>query len=835
VELAGGKQQAVLLGLCRIDPALDYDYKKRRPGQEVGSALGEAFGAEEADDILVADSLGRWDVFLAARLPGLDFSPAGRLRDVAGLKKLDLQYGYGDRAAIRRFSTTCTSKPFMLVTYLHIRDDLSLRAPGASHGAVQAQLAVACAKARQQDFAAVALRLLGWPDYAVVAAGRDLEQLTLWARDCIWALPVSMDLTREEVQEEAARLEIPTKRWPLVRNDGSEAVFSRTFSTLCVVDPFLKDDMCGQLHSLQVDFRVRSGADAAVAEALVKQTLRDRIGISWYPRLQPGCTDVSALAQLGDGGVEARTFIPWYFGELMPRLKDLVTTSEMRIGVPVPARNVQHLSRKMVLPGVRLPASFLAEAEKSSAGEAVGACVRALQRSLNSMSVNDGMYGSCADLHLYGLAFSNYLEASMKQRKPRLARLMEEAGTVSSHFSTAMGQRLRGSYYDLTADKPEGLVEHVGGRQKPMIALWGLQEALLASLRRAINQTEPTFGYWAVNRAGEVGECRRCGRNLFVFQTCSSLALTARQPHPQAPSRNWGVPCHVVGHEIGHAALWALWVRIRDVQKSGEEVEQYLSPPLPELLLALDTPREDQKNTLLQLPDHGRDTLQELFADAYSFMLFLGADVEAYRLSVSDLAGRLPQSDEVGRAQLAYRAWVMHQCGAVFTGSAGEDRPTAAIRSYAVMPPAEQQDFLLPGFSERHAGAEALELTPDRRAEIQQEVQALWTPALKPYAGTGADDLLDSGWEQALQWKWDEAGFVRLAEMAVVLGMRLAGASLGLADGEDERPEVAKDAEAMCEAFVRYARTGAAAEIEHMWKWAMGALADRVNLTRGLS
>jgi len=830
-------EQAILLGLCRVDPALDYDYQRRRPGAELASHLSQQFRVEEGH-LLLADSLGRWDLFLAARLPELGFSPASRLPHVEGLKKLDLQYGYGDPGALDGFQDGRAEQPFMLVTYLHIRDDLSLRAPRSSHRAVGDRLAETC-RAVSEEISAVTVRLVGWPDYAVIAAGQDLEALINWAQNKVWSLPVKLDFSDEQERAEEQRLATNTTHWPTWRNTGSEPIFSRTFSTLCVVDPLGSDSvMEGKLHSVQVDLRIRSGADVEVMRRIADKA--QALRLKYDPWLQPGCTDISVHLRLPRDGVESSRFIPWYFRDLMPELKDLITTSELRIGAPLPAETPrEYLGRKPVLPVIKLPQTFIDRAEDSSAGKAVAACVRAMHRTLSSVSVNDGMYGSCADLHLYGLGFCKYLEESMKQGSELdLARLLQEAGEVSAHFSTAMGQRLYGSYYDLTADKPEGLIEHVGGRQKHMLALWGLQEALLEGLRETISLTDPAFGYWAVNRAGEPGECLACGRDLFVFQVCSSSAFPARQLRQlteKQNTRHWEVPCHVVGHEIGHAALYLLGTKVQDAREEGEPVD-LLPGPLPEFLVALQgiEPGTEGGSAPTPFPEEHIELLMELYADAYSFLLFLGADLSAYQRSVSDLAGRLRVSNRVGRAQLAYRAWAIHQCGSALKRIADKDDPIAAVGAYAKLPLSKQRQVLLPGLMERDIPANHLDHSEGRRKQVGTEVHAAWAAAQYEYRDPNVLKVLTDGWgamsERELELRWDETDILRLAEMALVLGMRAATWSLGLRVPHEDDNQAGRNASEMCRLFVNYARSGGSEDIEHMWEWAMGALGDRINL-----
>ena len=813
------KEEPILFALCRLDPALDFEgADKKRPGslgKEVAEKLQSVFQIKESNKLLVVDSLGRWDLLVVARLSSFEFQRAGRLPDIEGLKKIDFQYGYGHADELVPFFNSARELPFVLLGYLHVRDDLSLRFP-QTHAAVRDDLRGKCADKTRGGNPAVSVRLLGWPDFAVVVAGCDIESLMLWMRDEIWSMHIRPVI--------AEQLGSNSKPWTSLR-DSAEVVFSRTFTVPCVGSEITWDKIDKQLPYVQVDLRVRPGADTEVASIVSKQS--EAKGLKPLIWQQPGCTDITVILDednqpkalsvnssptesvpVAGNGILTGTIIPWYLQNLMPELRELITTSEMRIGITPPTKTCSYIPRHSVLPTIDFPQNFLERADLSPAAASVADCIRNMCRSMNAVSLNDGLYAVCADLHLHTFTFLKHTEDVLLADEKAWPRCLADASRVSELFATALGQRLSGSYYDLMADRPASSVEHVGGQQKQSVALWGLQDALLQALLDRLGTTSPVFGYWLISPSGNPAGCVPCGNNLFIYEVCSSLPFNA----PAA--------CHVIGHEIGHAAYHSF------IAAAGIDID-YDEWQIPE-----------EGMSLSELPVGGSAewrrvsarVLRDVFADVYAFFLTLGADIETYRASISDLLIRLNMADRQDLAELALRAWVIQLCADAFINTIGFTDFFEAARTYGTMSPDRMNNVLLPQFDD------AL-VDTDNKNKVEtvvlngmdDAIETTWTNAIAYYHDAGLRDLFNIGWQEARENDWLDVAFLVHVESAVQWALRASAWSLGLAAGETDQSESGKVAEDMTRTFGAELRGGASSGIERMWASAMLSLSQQVS------
>ena len=747
-------KQGVILGLWRIDPALMVDQQEGDPREAIRSAFDRVLAPPEGHFVM-GDSLGRWDLFVAARVPPRDFHKTALLPDVPGLKKVDIQYGYGVEEDLSAGFQACLKRPFWLVAYLHVRDDVTLRAPLDSHVGVVAALGRAQVKAAKSGITCSVIRMVGWPDFAVLAASNALDALLEWAKASLWEMPIA-SLGARCVRS----LSQTIAPWRPIDDPEHEVVFCRTFTAVCLGPRESWDRMDGSLDSLQVDMRVRAGADGEVARVVAEHATAD-----WAaPHAvlsQPGSTDITLVIRgfppessheaagherSAPRHIPAASAIPWYVDELLPALAPLVTTSELRVGVPAQGRSrVKPLLRHRALPVTPVPDDFLKEAEAMPAGRAIAGCIRSMCRLVNTVAVNDALYAECADVYLHTRQLLSILDedAPIQGWPQRLSR----ASALSALFSVAVDQRLCGSYYSLTEERPDSLLEHVGGQQKLLCALWGLQDRLLHTFLKTIaSDIARVQGYWVVSPSGEPGSFEPY-RNTFVYSLSSPLTF------------DLAVGSHAIGHELGHAA-YELLLTSRGSVKGG----QLWIGSHPEELSKL----KSWKNS------HWRAAtaalLSEVFSDAFSFLLFLGADIKRYQTSFSDFLQRVDPDDGFGMAEAAIRAWLLHLTAQVYPQIATQSDGTRAAREYGT-----------------RSADDAPEIIPIEYEEVPYSAKDLiswtWDSALIGYGGQ-VTDRLKLGWNEADAAGWLSSSVLDCLESCIHYAVRASACCLGYRAGE---------------------------------------------------
>jgi hypothetical protein len=501
--------------------------------------------------------------------------------------------------------------------------------------------------------------------------------------------------------------------------------------------------------------------------------------VSLWPQL--GCTDVTLDVKApeenhggegtGEGRIDERAtcmsagyVIPWYFDSLLPRVAQLTTSTEMRLGIPTrPAEKREHLSRHIVLGRLQPPDDFLRRAEETTAGASVAACIRNMCNMMNVAAANDGLYGLIADLYLHTRAFLLRLDdLATTSTPPQFTYLLATASVIASAFFAGLGQRLRGSYYDLTIDKPEFLLEHVGGQQKTLVGLWSVQKTLIDSLT---GQSNAVRAYWVVSREAHPGLCIGF-IDTCVFQLGSALAFDLRSA------------VHALGHEIGHAVQRVL----RTTAGQGQTGEAPLLQP--------NQPLED-------LPEWGdvdwRVTTvamsAEVFADLFSFFLLLGTDLGAYRTSIANVVGRVRRDDKYSVAQLALRVAMAHACAEAYPRPSEAADPFWVARTYGAAPPEEAVDVL------------PIETDAPEQA-LDGFLEAWWRRTREGYAEYPRE-VLDSGWREAQSFGWLQPAVLDYLELSAQSALSTSAWCLGYEmAGVGSQSRLGQAAEELCRILV---------------------------------
>jgi len=564
VETKAEVYEGVITMLARLNPA-----DQPTAAQDLREALAETFGEDGTRRIMVLECLGRYDAICLARVPDLDFGKSARLRDVHGLKKIDFQYGYASRARADAFwaglmpcedPKALQPPALMLVSYLRVRDDLTAALGAQLHTRLISQVL-------GERLAAIPTHLLirglGWPDVVVLAASDRLDDLTQLVDGVFWSL------TRRAA---GAAFSDPTDRGKQEQAD-TEPVLSRSFTVLGYEKPEALARVEGTVLAPGIALRLRPGAHSAAREALTT-ALRGWEGkkpaFGFHSRLGADDASVTLVEPNGDNRVDAQKLLKWYRNSFLKdpvkkeppwRITDLATTSELRLAVEDGRAEVSPLLEQYCQQGYDLSAldeiAKKIDATGLSLAEPVASSLRSLGRMLKWAISNEGIHRDFVDLTLHTQQYCLYMLSLLAQDSVVSAKFLEDVALHTTTAHVAFTQRMAGSYYDLSADGPELVLEYTGGVQKLTACLTALQRACTLGLRQ-VRPVDAPDAYWVISKSGRPAEYMLRG-GAATLSVCSSLAF-----HP-AGGR------HAIAHEIAHL-LWHLYL-LSSQRRSPQEGE----------------------------------------------------------------------------------------------------------------------------------------------------------------------------------------------------------------------------------------------------------------------